>query len=108
MTHGETKAQKGEATSRDHTAQATEARGRLCRPGQMVEAGRGGLGPLRARGLPPPTLQPVSPEGQRLSLTDGILQGKSVLRVRGLCPPSVPTPDGRARPECSWGGVEPL
>lgn len=54
MTHGETKAQKGEVTSLDHTDQATEARGRLCRPGQMVEAGRGGLGPLRAWGSPLP------------------------------------------------------
>ena len=52
--------------------------------------------------LPSPTLLPVSLEGQ--GLTDGIFQGKSVLRVRGFCPLSVPTADGRARPECGGGG----
>lgn len=42
-------------------------------------------------------------QGQRLGLTDGILQRKRVLRMRGLCPPSVPIPDGRARLEGCLG-----
>lgn len=65
-----------------------------------MEAERGALGLLGAGAspLPSPTLLPVNLEGQ--GLTDGIFQRNSVLRVRGLCPLSVPTPDGKAGPEC--------